>query len=443
MEYYELKLVDQIEVKLIRINKPRLNNSILPISGEYSSFNFLDNIQNPPHQENLVKYFNITEGLSITNLFQISNNFGKSLLGETIEALIIAVNLSKVDDLKVKDFRITLSNKPTQGNANKFLKVEFSLLQLENLIIPAGKYFSQKVNFKVDILCEYLIFSEVQYSCNYFNNEYNKNSNGKIIKTKNDKYFIEVSKSNVIKIYHKTMKFENLVPFKIKDKILGSNLERGFIEFSISNITNTNLRLIDISISYNKSQFHIKEDKLIGDEQKNIILPVSQFEEMILESDDEHSFLYYIQDYNEFLKIELFVIKLSWVNMFDSILKNISFSIKNKNFNDIFTLSIMSKPENDQVTKGQIFEVKFLIKNISEKEVNIKVNYERESIKEIDIIDILPKVCFINTNQSEIISLSCKAEVCGVFIFPKITITDEISKRGIIYEKLIKINSVK
>ena len=375
------------------MNKPKFNITYLPLSGEYSNTNIINGeieISNfeQPSVEKLLKSYNTTEPFSNSNMMQITNNFGKILFGETLDALVLIINLSKVDDMRIKEFRVVVTNKALQGQTLIFQKTEFLLFEAININVPAGKFFSQKVTFKADIMCKHQILADIQYSCNYFNNEYIKNSTGKIIKTKNDNYFIEAPKGNVIKKYHKKMMFDNNLLFKIREKVISSNLEKGFVEFNIINQSAFTLRLVDLNISYNLLSYYQNTEETM----MNKLLPIRQFKEMNLESEEEYSLLYYIDTYSDFLKIDTFIFKLSWIHLFDSIPILLTFNIKNKILNDLFTMIIYSKPDNDEVKEGDICQIKFIIQNIHKNEIFLKVSTELSSVKELDVIDIIPRV---------------------------------------------------
>lgn len=360
MEYYELELKQQIDIKLIRLNKPKFNNSSTPYYGEYLPNHHLIDSNNDNtllSNDLLLKNFNLTEILPNNNLMTINNTFGKVLFGEKLEACILIINMSNIDDMKIKEVVVKVSNDPLKHYTNVYKKCDFVIFEENDFIIPCGKFYSTKINFNADNISKYSISIDIKYCCNYFNNEYIKNINGKIIKTMTQSYYIEQNKGLVVKKFLKKMLFDNNLPFKIKEKLVTTNLGKTFIEINLINSTSLTLHIVEYSLEPNKIlNGHSKESF------KDCIKGLIQGEELSLEAEDEFNFIYEIDNHNLFQAIENFTFKVSWVNLFDSIPKHLVFIIKNKLINDIISISNYNTP--NVVYKDEIFQMKLLISNI-------------------------------------------------------------------------------
>jgi hypothetical protein len=161
------------------------------------------------------------------------------------------------------------------------------------------------------------------------------------------------------------MLFDNNLPFKIKEKIITNNAKKTFVEINLSNNTNYNLHIVDYSMQINKnsldsnSSFKLKDVPI-----DSLIKPFSEIEEFSLEPEDEYSLIYVIDNYDALQYIENFNFKLNWVNIFDSVSKQICFIIKNKLINDIINLSVYDHPVDNIIILDEIIMLKFLVKNV-------------------------------------------------------------------------------
>lgn len=298
MDYFELELEQKIDFKFIRLNKPKLNNTYLPISGEYfREYNYKsDNEDSDNNNKNYDEIFEIISNPSFTKLFsipessenfcssmnsmlQISNTFGKVQYGELLEALIIVINNSTTDEIYIRDLRVLVTNEPFHNLSHLYKKTEFILYEesyAENYSrnsnnfdygnkghsnfnystsIPPKKYYSKKVSLSADIICKYNLTVDISYTCNYFNNEYQANLTGnKILKNSSNNYIVESPYNIVYKKYNKKMVFENNLPFKIKDKVISNILEKGYVEITLINQSIYTLRLNDYCLKIASSR---------------------------------------------------------------------------------------------------------------------------------------------------------------------------------------------
>ena len=367
MEYHDLVLPHIIDVKLVRLNKPKFNYTGTPIFGEYlENYYNLDSSSNMSIQstEVLLKQYNLTEILPSSNMMLLSNTFGKILLGEILDAEIFIINFSKTDDVKIREVKITITNSAVENFVSQYKKCEFVLFEASDIFIPAGKFFSSKISFNTDIICKYTMSTDIQYSCNSFNSEYLKNQSGKIIKTVNKGYYIEPNKGLVIRKYCKKMSFDNNVPFKFKDKLISNHLNKVFIEITLTNNTSFLLCISDYSLQINKNTLDLNNPD-VKSNYDMFITTINPKKPILLDSDDEYNFIFSVMNHDLIQFIENFTFKLTWNNYFDSLGKNIIFNIKNKLVNDIVNISKYQVPNNDTVFLNEIFTVKFLVENIS------------------------------------------------------------------------------
>lgn len=363
MDFCELDLKQLIDVKLIRLNKPKFNFLNTPFYGEYTEdfFSIDSNSDNSLlSNELLLKNFNLTEIIPISNMMMINTSFGKILFGESLEACIFAINLSKTDDMRVKEIKVTVTNEELQNYSSVYKKCEFVIFEANNIVIPCGKFYSSKINFIADNISKYTIATEIQYSCTTFNNEYIKNSQGKIIKTMSAGYYIEQNKGQVVRKYQKKMLFDNNLPFKIKEKIITTNLGKTYIEINLVNNTTSTLHISEYSLLVNKNSLDLDKNSF-----DNLIKPLCEDEEISLECEDEFNFVYVIDNFSAMQLIENFTFRVNWLNVFDSIQKQLVFIIKNKLVNDFVGISIYQHPENFNIFLNEVFLIKILFTNIN------------------------------------------------------------------------------
>lgn len=77
MELFELDLKQLLEVKLLRLNKPKFNSQSQSINGIYSSLNDLNSLSLLPHGkklENKLKEFNLCDENSPNSENMLVNN---------------------------------------------------------------------------------------------------------------------------------------------------------------------------------------------------------------------------------------------------------------------------------------------------------------------------------------------------------------------------------
>ncbi len=361
MELYELNLSQLIEVKLLRLNKPKFNLNILPLNGVFNSIENLrkidintqleiegisdkieeknfdsDNLEENLDEkeknkdttvandkihsiitegsfENKFKEFYLTDpsSVSIDNMFQLSSNFGKVLFCETLEALLIINNHSD-REIKIKEFKIKISNEILEGFESMYRKTEYNILNSQTVItVPANQFYNHKLKINADVMCKYSIEVDINYTSSYYMEEYAKHSVNKIIKTITSNYFVEGNSNLVIKKYYKKFLFATNLPFKIKEKLVNDNMERCYIEINLVNQSPYNLHISEISLIPDTEKIASSQSalNLINSQSSYInLIRESEWKNFNLETDEEINLLFVLNNYknimlnvNEFL----------------------------------------------------------------------------------------------------------------------------------------------
>jgi hypothetical protein len=297
MELYELELKSLVEVKLLRLNKPKFSTSMIPLSGSYNSLEDLKEIENIPSSEqrfeNKVREFYIPDesSIPIDNMFQLSSSFGKVLYAESLEALLIINNQSD-KEIKIKDLKIKVSNEVLESYESMFKKTEYNLVNTSNVITIQGNHFyNQKIRVNADIMCKYALEIDIQYTSYYFNEEYSKHSSNKIIKTISSHYFIETNTTNVVKKYYKKFLFATNLPFKIKEKFINDSMERCFVEINLVNQSPYNLFISEF--------LFVNDGPMIGSGQG--LSPLQEIRNLTMEQDEEVNLVFTCSDYRAFI----------------------------------------------------------------------------------------------------------------------------------------------
>jgi hypothetical protein len=298
MELYELDLKQFIEVKLLRLNKPKFSNSNLPLNGTYNNPFDLDQIDtdvegNEIKFESKFKDFNLNDSNSVgvDNMFQFSTSFGKVILYETLELLLIINNTSD-KEIKIRDIKFRVTNEQLDNYESMYKKVEYSLINSNSVIVINPKsFYNQKIKFSVEIMCKYTLEADIQYSSFYFNEEYIKHSTNKIIKTIGSGYSVELGTSNIIRKFYKKFQFITNLPFKIRDKFINDSLERCYIEINLTNQSPYNLRINEFILSPNNVNTSFSDS----------VTCLQEFKNLLIEPDEEINLVYIITNYRHFI----------------------------------------------------------------------------------------------------------------------------------------------
>jgi len=298
MELYELNLNQYIEVKLLRLNKPKFNSTLLPLSGTYNSIENLKQLEEIPFDskdpvfENKFREFGINDytSVGIDNMMQLSSSFGKVLFCENLEALLIINNTSD-KEIKIRDFKVKISNEILDGYDSMFRRIEYNLINSQNVIsIPGNQFYNQKIKLNADVMCKYAVEIEIQYTSPYFNEEFIKHSSNKIVKTISMYYSIE-GNSTVIRKYYKKFVFATNLPFKIKDKYVNDNMTQSYVEINLINQSQYNLHITDMILMPDSDKSNVGNVNFIS------LLHEKQMKNFNIEPEEEVNAVFLLNNY--------------------------------------------------------------------------------------------------------------------------------------------------
>jgi len=177
-----------------------------------------------------------------------TSGFGKILFCETLEAILYVNNISD-KEIRIKDIKFKISNEVLDEYESMFKKFEFYLINSNTpFIIPPGYFMHKRIKILADTMCKYIMEIDIQYGSVYYNDEFLKHSQTKIIKTISNHYYITSNPSNVIAKFFKKFLFSTNLSFKLKDKILTNNMDLAFIEVNLTNPTPYTLHIRDINL---------------------------------------------------------------------------------------------------------------------------------------------------------------------------------------------------
>ena len=104
----ELKVIKDIEIRFFRLVPPSLNSLTLPLSGIYNDINITETDTTHPLLNKFRNFDIASPGcVNIENLYSLTTSFGKIYANETLEGLIIFINISE-HEVVIKDLEITL-----------------------------------------------------------------------------------------------------------------------------------------------------------------------------------------------------------------------------------------------------------------------------------------------------------------------------------------------
>lgn len=404
MELYELDLKHLIEVRLMRLNKPKFQTTNSPLYSEYHP-----NLPNSPDRiHDKLSVFDTPENFPISNMLTLTSSFGRVLYCEDLDALLIVNNLSRREEIRIKDITVKISNEALPNYTTMFKKYENVLFHGYNLHISADKFFTHKLSLCADVMCKYNIEVNIQYTCSNFNQEYQKHSVGKVVKNETVNYRIDADKGIVIRKFYKKFLFDTNLPFRIRDKFFNRNLEQGILELNTINLSSYNLHVVEFSLSIEDSNVQgggKRSDEPIiisasnqenSKSQNEDFYSLDPFEDMSMEPEEEFNMVYVFKDIRKFLLVQNFVVKVGWTNMWDTKVKYLNYVFKNKIANELVLLTCLAKPS--RLTANEMYQISFELENVFRskqtnlEEIRLQINCERNSERELDIVDVVPSV---------------------------------------------------
>ena len=176
---------------------------------------------------------------------------------------------------------------------------------------------------------------------------------------------------------------------------------------------------------------------------------------LMLQSEEQMTLLYKIDNPDLFYNEEKFVLNISWSKNFDFIQKLFRHEFSNNlnTYNDYYKMTVIEKPKGDIII-NQNFKI---IINLQSKNIKNKfiISLSQEPIKdkdktndrEIEIIDIIEKKMELSSKTpSNNFVLICKSDILGNVYLPKLKFTlyegDKIKPVEKIYDSLLSFNCV-
>lgn len=426
-----LELPNLVEVKCLRVNKPRYNYDSLPLSGIY---NDIHNEEDPNvfPLENKIKNFDLAEkeNIGIENMLTIFPKFGKVLFYEYLEAILIFINTSD-KELKLKNLKIALTNEQNSKEKNQ-KTINFPIFDDKNIISIQGKqYFSIKFKVLIDTFSKYSIDITMQCLSQIYNETYERESRTKTIGISSTHY--QITNNIVHKLFNKHLTFETVKPFKVEAKFNSIQMKKCQIEVKIANQSSMPLMVYDISL------FPGKNEKL---EFKSI--NSSKNQNFLMENQDEKNLIFLIDNPEIFTQNDQYYCIISWANMFDSTPKFYKVEILNK-LNIVskdFSLSVLEQPS-ETIIQNQSFKIIFQLTNKTKKlmKVNVlalKYEVDKPGDREFDVIDIVDNNFELKDKAN--FCLICKCDILGTVCLPKLVISVNDAKAN--YDKLLYFNCV-
>ena len=456
----ELKIQKDIDIKFTRLLKPILNNIDLPLSGIYNNRNNIE-FPNFPLKKKF-KNFGICppEHLGIENLFQLNTSFGRPLIEEKMEGLIILTNISS-RDFTIINLEISFncdekkaSKDKNNEKYNKLLSIHLPDSNNSLFLSPNQSYYIKIQNY-IKYSGKYTINVSFRVKSLFYTQQYNLLKQKEKLK-KNPKDYI-INKDNQIELlFYKKFNFNAYCPFHIKEVFrLNQMKEEYFIEINIKNQSMSILTLLDLIIMPKKRNKNILKPIInlqeIQDNENDPSLGGYENNTKILSlQPDEELNLFFISDSSDiFLNEESFILYIKWLNIFDFSPKTFEYEFKNglNIFNKYFIFNIAERPMG-KIIQNSDFPIVFQFTTkqpnqplslvISEYKTNGNENIENKDdnnnneenknkiIKDDNEIKIEIKEYKIEINEHSPranVNIICKSDKLGFVSFPKISIT--------------------
>ena len=441
------------DIKFFRLHPAMLNIINTPLNGLYQN---LDSIEEEPKLENKFTNFDISPSFAIDNLLILNPSFGRIYANETLDGLITFHNRSEhqkqIKDLDVI-FKVEDNNK-TNSQSKKNAKLNIKLPK--DTFIPKRSVYSVKFSSVVDSVGKYVIDINVKSRSDFYDEQYRNHPQKYAIKKKGKDYIIENDKIEFS--HNKRLTFDANLPFLVEKKFYNYQMDFCFIETKIINNTFYPLTILDLTLipqSKPEIQFKPIDDlkqiyvnefrhKFSNDSNDDKCENIFMTKYLTLQQDEEINAIFKLKFSDEFIEENSFMLKIKWLNLFDSKEKEQFYEIKNdfSTFNPYFKIKTVEKPEN-QIVENQNFKVMLNLesKNPQKKifvslEKETKADQDKLNDREFEIIDIIEKRIELSQKiPKNNFILICKSDYLGNVGMPKIKfsinednkIRDEIS----------------
>ena len=442
----ELKFPKDLKIKFNRLNYPFLNTSIIPLNGLYNPF---DNNEYEEYSlSNKFKNFDLSSNkcVDIENLLGINNQLGKIIVGEEIEGLLTLTNNSD-HEVIIKDLKITIKSEDKKKVREQPLDI-----QLPNNSVEIAPYAAYTIKLKIQIknISKHILEIDFHSKSSAYDTNYSKMKQRTIVKENSTLY--SITGGEVEFFNHQKLNLEIMNPFKIIEKFHNSEVNNCLIEIHILNQTNYPITIYNLLLTpKQKKDEKIKIYKSI-EEMKNI---PNDSKYLMLQSEEQMTLLYKIDNPDLFYNEEKFVLNISWSKNFDFIQKLFRHEFSNNlnTYNDYYKMTVIEKPKGDIII-NQNFKI---IINLQSKNTKNKfiISLSQEPIKdkdktndrEIEIIDIIEKKMELSSKTpSNNFVLICKSDILGNVYLPKLKfslyVEDQNNPIENIFNELLSFNCI-
>ena len=463
-QYVKLEFEKNVDIKFFRLLPPALNSFNLPLNGLYNDIDNTEEDTDNIIQNKFSDFSILPNNINIENILRIDPYFGKVFLNEKLNGLIMLMNNSELLlNLKKLDMSLTINAKQESKTKEQVLKYDIKFPK-EGINVEKKSVFTIPINIPLDFATKYDILFTLKYGSDTYDKQYNKAIEQNYNIENKDKDFFIVQ--NHVELKHvKKLTFEVTYPFKVIEKFYNYQMNTCFIEVKISNITIYPLTISDIylipksnpdnKITLVESLKNLSNSQiqfLFEDNPQNKSLSSSY---LSLQSEEEVTLAFKISEPKLFLEEDKYILKIKWLNNFNSEEKQFSYEFGNtlNTFNDFYKLTVEQKPDK-YIIKNENFKIvlKLETKNLQKK---YSISLSQDSLrkndisndKEVEIIDILDKTIELNKNKPvNNFVLICKSDVLGNVYLPRLKffLKEEGSNipSGNVFDALLSFNCI-
>ena len=316
-------------------------------------------------------------------------------------------------------------------------------------IAPYAAY-TIKLKIQIKNISKHILEIDFHSKSSAYDTNYSKMKQRTIVKENSTLY--SITGGEVEFFNHQKLNLEIMNPFKIIEKFHNSEVNNCLIEIHILNQTNYPITIYNLLLTpKQKKDEKIKIYKNI-EEMKNI---PNDSKYLMLQSEEQMTLLYKIDNPDLFYNEEKFVLNISWSKNFDFIQKLFRHEFSNNlnTYNDYYKMTVIEKPKGDIII-NQNFKI---IINLQSKNTKNKfiISLSQEPIKdkdktndrEIEIIDIIEKKMELSSKTpSNNFVLICKSDILGNVYLPKLKfslyVEDQNNPIENIFNELLSFNCI-
>lgn len=245
MKPKELTFDSFLETKILRFFNPKMNTSNIPLNGVYNAFENLETDQGFL-LENKMKNFDIgsSKCVSVDNMFTLTTSFGKVLLNDRLEALILLFNKSD-KPINFSSLKISVNIEQKHSTPESRIPIQ---LPRQDISIEGRQFISFPLSININCESKYSIEIEAGYTSQIFNDIYNRERQISQVTIKSTTQSYRIESNRVVRLFTKTLFFETLNPFKVKEKWHNQEMKQCLVEISIDNQALMPLRILNIEL---------------------------------------------------------------------------------------------------------------------------------------------------------------------------------------------------